>query len=73
MTTEAARLYEQALALPEQERHALADELLMSIHQTDPRLDALWALEAEARFQAIKSGRMRTYSEEEVFAELDQE
>jgi putative addiction module component (TIGR02574 family) len=60
-----------ALALSARERAALADELLASLDQSDSRIDALWAKEAEDRLTAFESGQMKAIPAYEVFAEVE--
>jgi putative addiction module component (TIGR02574 family) len=68
MPTTVKELLEDALALPATERATLADELLASLDRPDPRIDALWAREAEHRLAEFEAGRMRAIPADEVFA-----
>lgn len=61
-----------ALSLPAPERALLVQELLFSLDRPDPRIDTLWAREAEDRIGAYEAGEMRAIPAEEVFAELEQ-
>ena len=70
MTTQATQILEAALALSETERAALADELYASLRRTDPRIDELWAREAEDRLTAYRAGEIEAIPAEEVFREL---
>ena len=70
MTTQAAQILEAALALPESERAAVAEELFASLRHTDPRIDELWAREAEDRLAAYEAGEMEAIPAEQVFWEL---
>ena len=44
----------------------MIDALLRSLDQPDPKIDQLWAEEAEARLRAIREGRLATLSADEV-------
>jgi putative addiction module component (TIGR02574 family) len=59
-------LREQALSLPHSTRARLAQELLESLEPENEKLDALWAEEAEHRFDEIKSGQVRALSGAQV-------
>ena len=72
MSERATQLVEQALRLPAAERATVVDQLLSSLDPTDPRLDDLWAKEAEARLTAFEAGQMQAVPAEEVFADLEQ-
>ena len=74
MSEQAERIFEQALQLPSPERADLAERLLESLApDTDARVDALWAAEAESRIAAFKRGELTDYSAEEVFAQIEAE
>lgn len=60
----------EALKLPVAERAELVDDLLASLDAPDAWLDALWAEEAERRFQLIDKGDMPTRDAAEILAEL---
>jgi len=67
------RLKELSVAarkLTASERAALIDDLLASLDAPDPRIDALWAEEAERRLAAVESGEMPARDAEEVLADL---
>lgn len=65
------QILQQALALPATDRASIAEELLSSLDLPDPRIDQLWAIEAEDRIAAFERGEMKTVSEDEVFHDLD--
>lgn len=72
MSEQAERIFEQALHLPSLERADLAERLLESVaHDTDPRIDALWAAEAESRIAAFHRGELTDFSAEEVFGDIE--
>jgi putative addiction module component (TIGR02574 family) len=51
----------EALRLPEEERAALAGELLESLDtEVDPDAEAAWAAEIRARVAEVESGRAKT-------------
>ena len=55
------QLLVEALRLPEEERAALASELLDSLDsEVDPDAEAAWAAEIRARVSDIESGGART-------------
>jgi len=60
----------EARKLPLAERAELMDDLLASLDEPDPRIDALWAEEAERRLRLVDSGEMPVYDAEEIIAEL---
>jgi len=62
----------EALELERESRAALAKRLLDSLDE--PSLEELgqgWLMEAERRYQDLKSGRARSIPSEEVFAKLE--
>ena len=60
-----------ALALPSEERAALADRLLQSLDEDDQsEIDRLWVQEAEDRLAAYDRGELQAIPGEEVFASL---
>jgi putative addiction module component (TIGR02574 family) len=70
MTEIAEKLFREALGLSPNERVGLVEELLKSLDEPDPNLDALWAKEAEDRLRAYRAGEIKSHSADEVFAEL---
>ena len=52
MTSAAQKLLEQCLALPEDERLLVADELMASVDRDDPSWQVAWAEEAARRSRA---------------------
>ena len=60
-----------ALSLSPGARAMLADHLLESLDdESQKRIDAMWAEEAERRAQAIDEGRVKLIPGDEVLAEL---
>ena len=53
------------------ERAKLIDELFHSFDKShDERIDALWAIESEARIDAFEAGQMSADSAEDVFERI---
>ncbi len=44
-------------SLPDTEKLAVVDSILLELDRPDPELDRVWANEARARWQAYRSGR----------------
>jgi len=71
MTAVAARLADQVLSLPCEDRVYLVDRLIESLNA--PRreeIDRLWAEEAERRVDELDSGKVQAIPGEQVFAEI---
>lgn len=62
MSDAAKILIEQALELPALERAVMAEQLLLSLNQPDPEIDAIWAAEAEYRLTAYQIGEVDVVS-----------
>ncbi len=62
MSDAAKILIEQALELPALERAVMAEQLLLSLNQPDPEIDAIWAVEAESRLTAYQIGEAEAVS-----------
>lgn len=71
MTELAQKLFRAALELSVSERAALVDELVSSLDMPDPRIDEMWAREAEDRLRAFQAGKIAAIPAEEVFSELE--
>ena len=70
-----ASIRQSALSLPLQERAALIDQLLDSIHlETDPEdraaIEQQWAEESEQRIDAIDRGELHTLDGPAAIAQL---
>jgi putative addiction module component (TIGR02574 family) len=61
---------QNVLSLPRPERSYLAEKLIVSLDEDD-ELSPAWCAELEARVQRRQSGETRSYSREEVSAELE--
>jgi putative addiction module component (TIGR02574 family) len=73
MTTTTARLADQVLSLPCEDRIYLADRLLESLNAPSREdIDRLWAEEAERRIDELDSGKVEAIPGEQVFAEIRQ-
>jgi hypothetical protein len=60
MPTSVKEICEKAKELPDTEKLALVDALLMQLDRPDPELDTVWAEEARKRRQAYREGRLET-------------
>ena len=63
-------LFDEAVSLPIEIRMQLIDKLLRSVQPAQKEIDALWAKEAEKRFEEIKSGKVKTVPGEKVFKKI---
>lgn len=61
---------QNALSMPRPERSYLAERLLVSL-EDDDEMPPQWREEMDARVQRRERGETRSYSHEEVMAELD--
>ena len=66
MTKTAKTLLKEGLMLDPAERALLADELLQSLDAQTKEIDEAWVIEAERRLELYLSGKIETYSVEEV-------
>jgi putative addiction module component (TIGR02574 family) len=71
MPVECRQIREDALRLSAAERAVLAEALLESLDQSDPRIDELWVKEAKRRLSAFDAGETEAIPAEEVFREFD--
>ena len=71
MSSNARKLFDEALRLPAQERASLAAKLIESLDDThDEDSEALWAVEIARRLKEIDEGRVRPVPWSEVRASL---
>jgi putative addiction module component (TIGR02574 family) len=70
MNAETGELLRKALALPAEERAALANTLLDSLAATDESVQAAWDEEVSRRIDDLKAGRAVTVPWEELHREL---
>jgi len=68
MANSANMILDQALELSAIERAIVAEKLLISLDSPDPKIDDVWAKEADSRVEAYKKGEIETIPAEEVFA-----
>ena len=62
------QIFEEAITLKPIEQAKLVDRLIAVLDNPDPKIDKLWAKEAESRLEAYKSGMLRSVSLDEVLA-----
>jgi hypothetical protein len=73
MSQLAAKLLEDALGLPADERVMVASGLLASLDSEaadDEEIERLWSIETERRAAMLESGEARTFTRGEVLAGL---
>ncbi len=68
MTDDAEKLSAAAKDLSPAERLAVVDAILSSLVAPDPKIDALWAAEAEDRLAAYRRGEIRSVTLAEVLS-----
>ncbi len=66
-------LGKEARKLSPAERIRLVDEILSSLDQTNPSLDASWAAEVEDRIAACRRGEIRALELREVLSKYNRE
>jgi len=59
-------LYQQISKLPSLEKVRLAELILADLDTPNPAIDAVWAAEAQKRWDAYQSGKLETVSYEAV-------
>jgi putative addiction module component (TIGR02574 family) len=57
----------KALHLKPAEKSLLIDALLKSLDVPDPKIEKIWAIEAEKRLKAYRAGKLKTVSFEDMF------
>ena len=70
MSPEISELLKRALALPTDERAALAHTLLDSLEPNNESVEEAWDREVFNRIESLKAGRAVTVSWEELHREL---
>lgn len=63
-------LSEKARSLPPEERVRLAEELLATVQETSPEVDAAWEEEIRRRIAEIDAGTAKLVPADEVIAEV---
>jgi hypothetical protein len=59
---------EKIKALPDIEKLAVVDSILLELDRPDPEIDRIWADESRARWQAYREGRAEHFPYAEVMA-----
>jgi len=67
--TSTARLIDEAMELPVEERIRMVDSLLLTLNPADAGIEAAWVAVAERRLDDLLSGRVQGIPAEEVFEE----
>ena len=67
------KLGKEARKLSPSERIQLVDEILSSLDQTNPTLDASWAAEVEDRLAAYRRGEIKALELSEVLSKYHRE
>ncbi|MFH1562615.1 MAG: addiction module protein [Nitrospirota bacterium] len=62
-------LVENALQLKPQEKFVIIESLLLSLDEPNKKIDEIWAIEAEKRLAAYRSGKLKGIPFEKVFGE----
>jgi putative addiction module component (TIGR02574 family) len=70
MSTETSELLRRALALPVDERAALANSLLDSLESVDGSVQEAWEEEVARRIDDLKAGRAVTVAWEDLHRQL---
>lgn len=63
-------LVKQALQLEPAKRSELVEEILHSLDQPDPVVEAVWLEEAERRLMAYRAGKVHGVSAEDIVGTL---
>ena len=73
MSSTADRLEQEIKSLADVEKIQIVEAILTDLDRPDPEIDRIWAEEARKRWDAYKTGRLKTVSYEEVMSKyLDQ-
>jgi len=70
VTAGAKKVFEQALALPDEERAALMEALSDSLHEASGELSPQWTAEIGRRIEAVERGESRLIPGDEVEARI---
>jgi hypothetical protein len=57
VTKRAQNVVDDIKSLPDTEKLAVVDSILLELDRPDPEIDRVWANEARARWQAYRTGR----------------
>jgi putative addiction module component (TIGR02574 family) len=64
---ESQDIVKQALALDPSKRFEVAEEILHSLDQPDPAINAVWLQEAQRRLAAYRAGQVQGIPAEDIF------
>ncbi len=64
------QIISKALHLKPAEKYIIVEALLKSLDEPDPRIEKIWAQEAEKRYEALVKGKVKTLSLSEVKMKL---
>lgn len=64
----AKKLVKEIEALPDTVKLSIVDTILSDLDKPDPKIDRVWAKEAQKRWKAYKSGRAQTVSYESIIS-----
>lgn len=70
MTKRTQEVVEKIKALPDLEKLAVVDSILLELDRPDPEIDQVWADEARLRWQAYREGRADHVPYAEVMAKF---
>lgn len=70
MSTVIDELSQKARLLPPEERVRLAEELLSTVQETRPDVEAAWEEEIRRRIAEVEAGTAKLVPADEVFAEV---
>ncbi|HXA17531.1 MAG TPA: addiction module protein [Thermoanaerobaculia bacterium] len=73
MTNEAARVLEDALRLPVEERAEIADELLATLYDYQAEVEAAWAAEIERRVADARANPDDSVEWREVLSKIERD
>jgi putative addiction module component (TIGR02574 family) len=74
MSASSEQILQQVLGLSPEDRAEIVERLLASFQTPpDPRLDELWAREAEDRLDAYDRGELGAVPAEDVFAKIERQ
>lgn len=59
-------------SLSNDEKVYIADQILQSMHEVDPKIDKQWVNLAEERLTQVRDGSVTMKSEEDLFEEIEQ-
>ncbi len=74
MTFDLEQLTQEALLLPSDAKVTLVERLLQSLDNAElSEIDEAWILEAEKRYQELKTGKITGIPADEVFRQIREE